>query len=193
MESTIKIIKQFFKRELGSENDIQNFIKDYTDNDLERLESLKKDVLNEIENQKFIDEIGIRDRIDKPIQQGVVIRSKKITPEQSKKMIADKKRLDGYSNLKKLLKVIDNKILSNEGVNQNDKREKHGEKEAIQKPHKDDIYREYERLKREKQVKDAFYSLCDWIEELGFEVSEYINTDTPQNFDKSYRVWLNRK
>jgi len=110
MESTIKIIKQFFKRELGSENDIQNFIKDYTDNDLERLESLKKDVLNEIENQKFIDEIGIRDRIDKSIQQGVVIRFGEITPEQSKKMIAEKRRLDGYYNLKKLLKVIDVKI-----------------------------------------------------------------------------------
>src|SRR5690606_1176844 len=104
MESTIKIIKQFFKGELGSKNDIQIFIKNFTDNDLERLESLKKDVLNEIENQKFIDEIGIRDRIDKPIQQGVVIRFGEITPEQSKKMIAESRRLDGYSNLKKLLK-----------------------------------------------------------------------------------------
>ncbi|MCG2590387.1 hypothetical protein [Rhodohalobacter sulfatireducens] len=63
------------------------------------------------------------------------------------------------------------------------------------KPHKDDIYRKYGALKGEFGVDNAFYKLCDWIKNLECDVgvTDYIKTDTPQNFDKSYRVWLKRK
>lgn len=63
------------------------------------------------------------------------------------------------------------------------------------KPHKDDIYRKFGELKGVFGVDNAFYKLCDWIENLecGVDVTDYIKTDTPQNFDKSYREWLKRK
>lgn len=61
------------------------------------------------------------------------------------------------------------------------------------KPHKDDVYEKFGEFKAELGVKSAFYKVCEWIEDLGYDVSDYIRTDTPENFNKSYGYWIKRK
>lgn len=111
------------------------------------------------------------------------------------------KKFQWESELKGLERKIKNKENATYRLNvkheyyQKLKRDNNHKVTQVSKPHKDDIYQKYGVLKGELGVDNAFYNLCDWIENLecDVDVSDYIKTDTPQNFDKSYRVWLKRK
>lgn len=63
-------------------------------------------------------------------------------------------------------------------------------KQAV-KPGKDTIYEWYGDYKKESDSKsEAFQQLQTEIAAHGLEVEDYITTDDPENFDRSYRTWL---
>ncbi|MBO6793546.1 MAG: hypothetical protein JJ895_06530 [Balneolaceae bacterium] len=65
----------------------------------------------------------------------------------------------------------------------------------VEKPHRDEIYKWFGELRHNSNnnIEEAFSKLCSLITERGLELSEYIKTDTPENFDRAYRKFLNKR
>ncbi len=63
------------------------------------------------------------------------------------------------------------------------------------KPHKDVIFEWYQNIKLtnpKPSVPEAFEMLCEKITFFELDISEYINTDTPENFDRTFYNWQKR-
>ena len=63
------------------------------------------------------------------------------------------------------------------------------------KPSKDEIYNWYSihLSSHDNNAEKAFDALISEILFKGLKVEDYIKTDTPENFNRSYRSWLNKK
>lgn len=179
-----KTLHKIFECEITSELGLINFIEQETGNDPVRLKMLKEEAEKYHQNCKGTYEIRKHLNIMKDPKPRDCIHFGEPWPEETtKKVLRIHEVFDGLAGLKRLIRIIDEKL---KGYKQDNLQK---DNSNFEKPHKDKVYHWYGKIREENKVKPAFNKLKKKIEEQGLNVQEYIKTDTPENFNKSYTTW----